>query len=250
MSGLADPPRPLSVGARLGSWATEICATSDDREDKDYLVTDGEPRTGNWPSTLVRRATSGDVPLMAEVLARAMEDDPEIRWMFPRSRTRGRVLPQVFAAMILHLYLPFDEVFTTDDYSAAALWLPPSNPGPAPFEVMRLAARMALLFPLAGRALWRAPAQAGYLNARRPREPHYYLALLGTDPRHQGQGIGSAMLSSQLARCDAEGFPAYLESSNRRNLGLYSRHGFEVMKELKSTRHGLSTWLMWREPHT
>jgi GNAT superfamily N-acetyltransferase len=55
--------------------------------------------------------------------------------------------------------------------------------------------------------------------------PHYYLALLGTDPARQGRGIGSMMLVSQLTRCDAEGFPSYLESSNRRNLALYIATG-------------------------
>ncbi len=177
-----------------------------------------------------------------------MEDDPGICWMFPRSRTRARLLPRVFSAMIDHLYLPAGEVYTTDDHAAAALWLPPGTIAPAPSELVRLAARKALLFPLAGRALWRAPGLAGLLNANRPSEPHYYLALLGTDPPRQGHGIGSAMLLSQLTRCDAEGRPVYLESSNRRNLALYARRGFEVTKELRLKRNGPSTWLMWREP--
>jgi GNAT superfamily N-acetyltransferase len=209
---------------------------------------DRKPLAGDWSETVLRKASFGDVSQVAAVLGRAMEEDPGICWMFPRSKTRGRVLPQVFAAMILHLYLPADEVYPTDDHAAAALWLPPDKAAPAPSDVTRLAARMALLFPLAGRALWRAPGLVRLLNAHRPREPHYYLALLGTDPPRQDHGIGSAMLLSQLARCDAEGFPAYLESSNRRNLALYTRHGFEVTNELKLTPAGPSMWLMWREP--
>ena len=30
-----------------------------------------------------------------------------------------------------------------------------------------------------------------------------------------------------LSRCDRDGTPAYLESSNPRNITLYERHGFE-----------------------
>ena len=62
-----------------------------------------------------------------------------------------------------------------------------------------------------------------------PKEPHWYLPLLGVDPARQGQGLGSALLKHALAHCDAEGLPAYLESSNIKNVPLYERHGFEVL---------------------
>jgi hypothetical protein len=51
-----------------------------------------------------------------------------------------------------------------------------------------------------------------------------------------------------LARLDAEGLPAYLESSNARNLTLYWRHGFRVREELRLAPRGPSMWLMLREP--
>ena len=218
------------------------------RQHKNARMDASKPLRDDGSETLVRRATFSDVSPMAAVLGRALENDPGICWMFPRSRTRRRALPRVFAAMILRLYLPAGEVYTTDDHAAAALWLPPDNAAPAPSEVICLAVRLAVLAPLVGRALWRAPRLSGLLNARRPRDPHYYLALLGTDPPRQGQGIGSAMLSYQLTRADAEGIPAYLESSNRRNLALYTRHGFEVTQEMRFRRNGPTTWLMWREP--
>jgi ribosomal protein S18 acetylase RimI-like enzyme len=40
------------------------------------------------------------------------------------------------------------------------------------------------------------------------------------------------LLAHLLARIDADGMPAYLESSNQRNLALYGRHGFEVTAEV------------------
>jgi ribosomal protein S18 acetylase RimI-like enzyme len=53
--------------------------------------------------------------------------------------------------------------------------------------------------------------------------------MLGVDPARQGLGLGSAMLKAGLARVDADHLPAYLESSNPRNVPLYERFGFEVM---------------------
>ena len=212
---------------------------------------DDADRSGDRDSQAsVHKAARSDVHQLAAVLARAMEDDPVICWVIPRPETRRRVLPRFFAAMIRHLYLPTDEVYTTGNLDAAALWLPPGNAAPATSDVLRLASRVLLLLPLVGRALIRAPGMLRLLDAHHPKEPHYYLALLGTEPARQGHGIGSAMLETQLARCDAEGIPAYLESSNGRNVPLYARHGFEVTKELVLAPSGPSMWLMWRAPRS
>jgi transposase len=35
-----------------------------------------------------------------------------------------------------------------------------------------------------------------------PREPHWYLPMIGVDPPHQGRGYGGALLSYALERCD------------------------------------------------
>lgn len=51
-----------------------------------------------------------------------------------------------------------------------------------------------------------------------PEPPHWYLFILGTEPAAQGRGLASALLAHMLARADADGMPAYLESSSERNL--------------------------------
>ena len=50
--------------------------------------------------------------------------------------------------------------------------------------------------------------------------------MLGVVPAAQGTGTGGPLLQPVLDRCDAEGLPAYLESSNPRNWSFYARHGF------------------------
>jgi ribosomal protein S18 acetylase RimI-like enzyme len=60
-----------------------------------------------------------------------------------------------------------------------------------------------------------------------PHEPHWYLPMIGVHPREQGRGCGSALLRRALARCDRDGLPAYLESTNPRNVSLYKRFGFK-----------------------
>jgi GNAT superfamily N-acetyltransferase len=58
------------------------------------------------------------------------------------------------------------------------------------------------------------------MERHHPKEPHWYLAFVGCDPTCQGQGLGSALIKEGLRRCDADGLPAYLESSSPRNIPL------------------------------
>ena len=85
------------------------------------------------------------------------------------------------------------------------------------------------------------------IDGAHPSEPHYYLAVLGTEPELQGGGIGSALMRPVLDMCDRDEVPAYLESSKERNIAFYARHGFRVTREMKLPK-GPPVWLMWRDP--
>ena len=71
------------------------------------------------------------------------------------------------------------------------------------------------------------------MTANHPHEPHWYLNVVSTMPANQGQGLGTAVLQPVLARCDADGTRAYLESTNPRNHTLYHRHGFVDAGEIR-----------------
>jgi predicted N-acetyltransferase YhbS len=83
------------------------------------------------------------------------------------------------------------------------------------------------------------------VEARHPAELHWYLAVLGTEPARQGQGIASGLMGPVLERCDKEGTAAYLESSKDSNIPYYERHGFQVTGEIQLPS-GPTVWPMWR----
>ena len=64
----------------------------------------------------------------------------------------------------------------------------------------------------------------------------------------QGRGIGAAVIRPVLDRCDADGLPAYLESSNEQNLSFYARHGFRQLWEDRPAPDGPVFRGMWRDP--
>jgi GNAT superfamily N-acetyltransferase len=195
----------------------------------------------------MRLATEADVPKLSHVLARAFMDDPVALWSCPPDRLRIAVLERFHGTRLRQL-LRHREVWTTDELSCAALWAPPGRWRTTLREDFALARGMT--HPL---LIARLPVTvAGLLGVERkhPQEPpHWYLAVLGTDPLAQGRGLGSAALHPVLERCDADGVGAYLESSKARNIDFYARHGFRVMRELRLPV-GPSIWPMWRDPQS
>jgi ribosomal protein S18 acetylase RimI-like enzyme len=71
------------------------------------------------------------------------------------------------------------------------------------------------------------------MSEAHPHEPHWHLAFIGVDPVWHGQGIGAALLRYALEKIDDKRLHAYLESSNPRNIPLYERHGFKVIREIR-----------------
>jgi len=193
----------------------------------------------------MRRATQADVPALARMLARAFFDDPVACWAWPPDALREAAFER-FQRIRLRQLLVDEEVWTTSELTAAALWAPPRRWRQAPREELQLFGAFA--HP---RLLARAPLVAyGWhrMELHHPARPHHwYLAVLGTDPAAQGQGLGSAVLGPVLEQCDSDGVGAYLESSKERNIDFYARHGFRVTGELRLLR-GPRMWSMWRDP--
>ena len=75
----------------------------------------------------------------------------------------------------------------------------------------------------------------------RPAGQFWYLAQIGAST--PGRGVGSALLERRLASIEG---PAYLESSNLRNVPLYQRFGFDVIEEISLPEDGPTLWTMLR----
>jgi GNAT superfamily N-acetyltransferase len=194
---------------------------------------------------VVRKATTADVPPLAEALARAFVDDPVMSFLLPGGRRRFRRIRALFDIQLRHVQLPHDECYTTADLAGGALWSPPDRWRMPLAAVLRSLPRV---IPVLGRQLPVAVKAISAVERQHPRTPHWYLAVLGTEPARQGKGVGSALLQPVLERCDRDAIPAYLESSKESNLAFYARHGFEVTGRIELPAGGPPVWPMWREP--
>lgn len=195
----------------------------------------------------VRPARRADVRALAGVLGRAFFDDPVMRWLQPDDRRRAAALPGFFAALARHHFLAgggADVAVGPDGIGAAALWDAPGRWRQSPREQALMLP--ALLRSFRGR-LGPAWALGEEMKGAHPEEPHWYLAIIGSEPAVRGAGFGGALMRSRLERCDAECAPAYLESSNPDNVPYYQRFGFEVTEQIHAPG-GPPLWCMWRRP--
>jgi GNAT superfamily N-acetyltransferase len=199
-------------------------------------------------SQVVRAASRDEAAMLGEVLADAFAEDPVFAWLIPPEvRSREDRLRTFFTSMSRGYLRQGKPCYVTGDASAAALWAAPGSWSMPLSQIILEAAPSALAFR--GRLLraLRTQQQIERLHGGQSR-PHWYLGYLGTRHERQGQGLGTQMLREVLAPLDAQGVPAYLESSNERNVPLYERNGFRVVGELQALGHGPTIWRMWREP--
>lgn len=192
----------------------------------------------------VREATKDDLSSVADALAAAFHDDPVMLHMLPRVPKRAKQM-RVFFTAEMKRSLTKGVVYTTDSLTAqgGAIWAAPGHWKLGGLELLRIAPT----FVAFGRDTPRALALLNKVEKVHPEEPHWYLGVLGTDPAHQGKGVGSALMQPVLDRCDDEGLGAYLESSKESNIPFYRRHGFEVRGEV-TIDGGPTLWPMWRDP--
>ena len=183
-----------------------------------------------------------DLDLVANVASRGFYDDPVMSWVFPEDDRRAEQLLVSFRTLAGR-FVARDGRIDLIEESSVAMWLapdppPPPEEQPPPPDTWHLfSAEIAERFRALGEVM----------EAAHPAEPHWYLGVVATVPEKQGRGLGARIMRPVLEICDREGVPAYLESSNARNLPFYFRHGFVQTGEIV-VPEGPTLFPMWRQP--
>ncbi|WP_198539694.1 N-acetyltransferase [Rhizobium sp. LCM 4573] len=190
------------------------------------------------PTVGVMAAAEEDLAI--ETIMLAFAADPMARWTWPHAHQYVAAMPRMIRAFGSSAFAN-GSAFCTEGYAGTALWLPPGVHADEEELGAVLESTVASVLVPETAAIFEQMA------TYHPAEPHWYLPLIGVDPAHQGEGHGDALMTYALARCDHDHAPAYLESSNPRNIPFYRRHGFEPLGAIQV---GLSPTLvpMLRRP--
>jgi len=198
---------------------------------------------------------------MADILTEAFADDPVMQWVFADPTTRVDHL-QTWWRFMLGARPEGSLMLLAPDNMTAAYWQAPKFRTEAPetpksdgqsvegvdAEPEQDNAFVTLIGQMVGDRLGEVLAYFGQVVEAHPEEPHWYLSAIGTRLEAQGQGGGHKLLQPMLDRCDTEGLPAYLESSNPRNVPFYFRHGFVSVGELLTPDDSALMTFMRRDP--
>jgi GNAT superfamily N-acetyltransferase len=196
------------------------------------------------PAAEVRALRADDVDACAAGLALAFGADPVYRYIHPGAGEWERVGPRFFAILLRH-FAAHATVLTTGAAGAVAIWTPPEPRGPGAFARLGFTLRLGALL---GRRIPRGARVGTALESLHCARPHWYLAILGTAPSAQGRGLASSVLAPILARCDAAGLPARLETATESNLPFYAARGFAVVGEALVAGGGPRLWALERAP--
>ncbi len=199
---------------------------------------------------VVRPVDREALPVAWDTLARSLHDDPMFRWLLPDERDRAAWLP-VFMAFGLHGSLPAGGALCPAQGEGAGVvaLLPPGHPPLTAraifgFLVRRLP-RPDIPLPTAHFARG-AHACLRVMDRVHPRDPHWYVFILGVHPDRKGQGLGGVLMRRVVELAERDRVPAYLETTNPVNLGFYARYGFEVADELTPLPGAPPIWTMLR----
>lgn len=180
------------------------------------------PRDSGERQEKVTAVAPADSARALATVALAFANDPMMRWSFPDPGRYLALAPDFLRAFGGASFTQ-GTADQAGDFAAVALWLPPGFAPDGETMGAIIQANMPAERMQDGGGLMEQ------MERFHPKEPHWYLPLIGTDPPRQGKGFGSALLEHAMSRCDRDGKPAYLESSKPANIPLYERFGFKVM---------------------
>lgn len=197
------------------------------------------------PGLVIIPAAPADRDRAARVLAAAFSADEHIVGLLPAD-DRATRLRRMFALSVSGTLRAGGHVWLAKDAAdggvlGVAVWQAPGE-SRGPLSRVRSTAGYLRVY---GRRFRDAGITDRAAEEHRPRVPHWYLAVIGTDPAARGRGAASALIRHRLAVADAHGRGAYLESSTPDNVPIYQRYGFAEISTIPA--RGTSPLIgMWR----
>ena len=189
-----------------------------------------------------------DIDTAACLIAEAFRDEPGVvAIMRNNPQRREEILRRHHTNQLMRLNLPQAAsrcVFINGQMVGAMVITAPGDETITATGMITFLFKM--MFHVTPAIMWRGLMGALDDENHRPEQPNYYLETIAVDPKHQGSGIGGAMMSYVTDIADREGVLTYLSTTEPKTLAFYERHGFRIVSE--TDQSGAPNYHMLREP--
>jgi len=182
----------------------------------------------------VRKITEDSFSAAIEVYTEAFTDDPLHVYLFPDAEERERITNLFYEMMVNEfvygLNLQFRGVFEDNAIAAALIY---ARPDSTEWNEDMMNIVMEMRTKAKNEKVNFVSEYTMKANNFKPREKHIYLNELAVGKKHRGKGYARLLIAE--AEKDAKNFPEAkvmgLDTSNKANVDIYRKLGFNIYKE-------------------
>jgi len=189
------------------------------------------------------------IKLASKVLSQAFHNDPLMLYLFPDSTERENKLPSMME-LLLRIGIKYGIVHTTSPkLEGIAVWFP-SNKAKVTTWMGLLNGGISYFFKHGSKAVKKQNRFYNYIYSVHKHlipSHHWYLSIIGINPQCQGKGLSRVLFDSMLNKIDDQNIPCFLDTNNEKNLPIYARFGFKILKEYEIPGTSIVNWAMIRE---
>lgn len=200
---------------------------------------------------MMKVVTSDEMDQVVGVLASAFLHEEFWSWAIdlPHLSQEAKIkkLELLFKIHLKYFCLPYKSAYRLEDFQGAALWSLPSCWQLGLLQQIKFLPEFIKVVGL--KHCIKVIHVIDVIQKYHPKEPHYYLQIIGVEPLQQGKGLSKKLLKPILKQCDDQKIPVYLETATPSHVALYRHLGFKMMHELSNLPYGAPiVYGMWRDP--
>ncbi len=196
------------------------------------------------------KASRKEKNIISEVYSRAFHNDPLFTYFFPNEETRKNKSRYTFRFSVSYAIKNGTVTASSENFEGVGVWLHSDKIDFPILSVIRHGGLMLLLKQGISSVLrqLKVDAYMKSINKRYINGSYMYLFLLAVDTEFQSKGFSSKVLLPMLKELDSKKIPCYLDTNTEKNMQLYKRFGFKVIKYSIIPGTDVHHWAMLRDP--
>jgi len=185
-----------------------------------------------------------DIKKAVNVFANAFSDDP-MGEKFIKEEDKRRAQSEI----MIRFCMKYGNVFSTSDNLEGVMAIIPHDKDMTGWRIFRsggffLGLKLFSLRKIIERTFKAIEEAKKNLNLG----PYIHLLMMAVSKEFQGKGFGGKLIRALIEKSEIERKPIYLETQNEKNVTLYEKFGFYVVKKINLPDPlNLPMWLMFRD---